>query len=101
MKATLLTGLGALKYLGNRKEKGKQPALAAPTHYDYGSSAQTPRSGDVLDRVVEVDDAAAGDVFPWDVDQTGEEENWNDAEDVFVRDICAFAITVAQRRDTF
>jgi len=46
-----------------------------------------------LDRVVEVDDAAAGDVFPWDVDQTGEEENWNDAEDVFVRDIYAYRRT--------
>lgn len=95
MKASVLQSLGAFKYLGNRKEKGKQPAsnhaLAAATagHLGYGSSAQTPRSGDVLERVEEVDDALPGDMFPWDSEQLGEEENWNDAEDGFVRDICA------------
>lgn len=93
MKASLLTSLGAFSHLGNRKEKGKQPAsndaFATPAHHGYGSSAQTPRSGDVLGRVEEVDDAAARCVLPWDAEQSGEEENWNDAEDEFVRDISA------------
>ena len=95
MKASVLERLSAFKFLGNRKEKGKQPAsnhaLATTTgHLSYGSSAQTPRSGDVLERVEEVDDALQSDMLPWDSDQSGEEENWNDAEDGFVRDICAW-----------
>ena len=91
MKASLLSNLGAFKYLGSSKEKGKQPAsnesVATPAHFGYGSSSQTPRSGDVLERVMEVDDTA-GDDLPWNADQSGEEEDWNDVEDGFVRDIC-------------
>ncbi|KLO18654.1 hypothetical protein SCHPADRAFT_924919 [Schizopora paradoxa] len=88
MKASVLESLGAFKYLGNRKEKGKQPAsnhaiTAAQSHPGYGSSAQTQRSGDVLERVEEV----------WDSEHSGEEENWNDAEDGFVRDIFAYRRT--------
>lgn len=90
MKASLLSNISALTSLhGHKKEKGKQPLTSGQQVHEYGSSSQTRRAGDVLESVIEVEDAPVEDnLLPWTMERMAEDENWVDTDELFVRDTC-------------